>query len=59
MVFADLPYSNLVEPDLREFATSGPKESLKGFPNGGVIDEFQLAPELTSDIQVMVDAAEF
>ena len=59
MVFGDLPYSNLEEPDVGEFAASDPKGFLKGFPNGGVIDEFQRAPELTFYIQVIVDAAEF
>ena len=59
MVFGDLPYSNPEEPDIGEFAAADPKGFLKGFPKRGVIDEFQRAPELTSYIQVIVDAVEF
>ncbi len=55
MVFPDLPYANLEDPETREFAMTDPKGFLKRFPNGAVIDEIQRVGELTSSIQVLVD----
>ncbi len=55
MTFDDLDYSNLEDPDIREFAANDPRGFLAGFPHGGIIDEFQRVPELTSYIQGIVD----
>ena len=52
MLFSNLPYSNLEEPDVRDFAQSDPRGFLEAMPGGGIIDEFQRVPELTSYIQV-------
>ncbi len=59
MVFADLPYANLEDPDVRDFATSDPKAFLSHYPHGAVLDEFQRVPEITSFIQVIVDDPAF
>ena len=54
--FAHLPYANLEQPDLREFARSDPRGFLAQYPGGAVIDEVQRLPELLSWLQVRVDA---
>lgn len=59
MLFSNLPYSNLEEPDVRDFAQSDPRGFLEAMPGGGIIDEFQRVPELTSYIQGIVDARGF
>ncbi|MBN1270057.1 MAG: ATP-binding protein [Kiritimatiellae bacterium] len=59
MAFPSLPYANLEEPDVREFAQTDPRGFLARYPGGGVIDEFQRAPDLTSYIQSLVDAPGF
>ena len=59
MLFPDLPYSNLEDPEIRAFALDDPRGFLRAFPQGGVLDEFQRAPDLTSYIQGMVDDPEF
>ncbi len=59
MLFPDLPYSNLEDPEIRAFALDDPKGFLRAFPCGGVLDEFQRAPDLTSYIQGIVDDPEF
>ena len=41
MAFPDKPYSNLEQPDVREFARSDPQGFLAQFPDGAVIDEVQ------------------
>ena len=53
--FTQLAYSNLEDPDAREFATSDPRGFLARFPDGAVLDEIQHAPDLLSYIQVLVD----
>lgn len=55
MAFADKPYANLEQPDVREFARTDPRGFLAQFPDGAVIDEIQRVPELLSWIQVEVD----
>ena len=57
--FPDLPYSNLEEPDTRQYALSDPRGFLEQFKNGGIIDEIQRAPDLTSYIQGIVDDPKF
>lgn len=54
-LFADRPYANLEDPDIRAFALSDPKRFIHQFPDGAVIDEIQHAPLLLSYIQVIVD----
>jgi uncharacterized protein len=49
------PYVTLESPEQREFARRRPAEFLRQYPNGAVIDEAQHAPELFSQIQVVVD----
>ena len=53
--FPNLPYSNLEEPDTRQYALSDPRGFLEQFKNGGIIDEIQRAPDITSYIQGIVD----
>ena len=55
MAFPDKPYSNLEQPDVREFARSDPQGFLAQFPDGAVIDEVQRVPDLLSWVQVDVD----
>lgn len=59
MLFPDLPYSNLEDPENRAFALNDPKGFLRAFPHGGVLDEFQRAPDLSSYIQGIVDNPAF
>lgn len=54
-VFKNLPYFNLEDIEQRDFALNDPKAFLAQMKDGGIIDEFQYAPELTSYIQVIVD----
>ncbi|MCQ3815273.1 MAG: AAA family ATPase, partial [Acidimicrobiia bacterium] len=56
--FGDLPYANLEDPDVRDFATSDPRAFLAQFPEGAVLDEIQRAPDLPSYLQVLVDGEE-
>lgn len=56
MAFADKPYANLEQPDVREFARTDPRGFLAQFPDGAVIDEIQRVPDLLSWIQVDVDS---
>jgi predicted AAA+ superfamily ATPase len=55
MAFPDKPYTNLEQPDTREFAQNDPQGFLNQFPDGAVIDEVQRVPALLSWIQVRVD----
>ena len=59
MLFPDLPYANLEDPEIRAFALDDPRGFLRDFPHGGVLDEFQRAPDLASYIQGLVDDPEF
>ncbi|MDP2367810.1 ATP-binding protein [Rhodoferax sp.] len=54
--FPNLPYANLEQPDVREFALADPGGFLARYPRGAVIDEVQRVPSLLSWIQVRVDA---
>jgi hypothetical protein len=56
MVFPEHAYANLEAPDVRAFATTDPRGFLGQFESGGVLDEIQRAPELTSYLQGVIDA---
>jgi uncharacterized protein len=53
--FPDRRYASLEDPDIRDFALSDPRGFLATFPDGGILDEIQRAPELLSYIQGIVD----
>ena len=53
--FADKPYANLEEPDVRLLAESDPRGFLDRYPDGAIFDEIQRVPALLSYIQVIVD----
>lgn len=55
MVFKDLAYISLEEPNEREFALQDPKGFLRRFPKGIILDEIQKAPALLSYLQGLVD----
>lgn len=42
------PYPSLEAPDTRAIATEDPRDYLKQFPNGAVLDEIQRVPDLLS-----------
>lgn len=52
----DYDYSNLENPETRQFAQMDPKAFLAQFKGNVVLDEIQRVPELLSYIQVIVDA---
>ena len=54
-VFPDKAYVNLEAPDQRQFALDDPRGFLKAYPDGGILDEIQRTPDLTSYIQTLVD----
>jgi hypothetical protein len=53
--FPNLPYVNLENIEIRQFAREDPKAFLLQYSGGVILDEFQNVPELTSWIQVIVD----
>ncbi len=53
--FPEKMYANLEFPDVRAIALEDPRGFLEQFPEGGIIDEIQRAPELLSYIQPLVD----
>lgn len=55
-IFAGKPYVSLEDPDLRQLALDDPRAFLDRFPDGGVLDEVQRAPQLMSYLQSRVDA---
>ena len=54
-VLAERPYRSLEDPDVRALALDDPRGFLAQFPDGGVLDEVQRAPELLSYLQTHVD----
>ena len=54
--FPDKPYVSLEDPDVRQYAVDDGRGFLAGYPDGGVFDEVQRAPDLISYLQAMVDA---
>ena len=55
MLFPKKKYINLEAPDQRRIAIEDPRNFLKQFPNGAILDEIQRCPELPSYIQPIVD----
>jgi predicted AAA+ superfamily ATPase len=53
--FPKLPYVNLEAPDRREHAVSDPRDFLRRYGRGAILDEIQRAPALLSYIQDHVD----
>jgi predicted AAA+ superfamily ATPase len=53
--FPDHAYTNLEDPETREYALHDPKEYLRQSPGGLIIDEAQRVPDLFSYIQVLCD----
>jgi len=53
--FPDLPYHSMEDPDQRRFALTDPRGFLDQFPEGSIIDEAQLAPDIFSYLQTRVD----
>ncbi|MBN2716322.1 MAG: ATP-binding protein [Deltaproteobacteria bacterium] len=56
MTFPNKPYVSLEFPDERERAIRDPRLFLSRYPDGGILDEVQRAPELLSYIQGIIDA---
>lgn len=55
MIFPDMPYFSLEDPDVRMAAEADPRGFLARMQGGGVLDEVQRLPLLLSYIQGMVD----
>lgn len=55
-IFPEKKYANLEELDVRALASGDPRSFLEQFPEGGIFDEIQRAPELLSYIQSIVDS---
>ncbi|NOY86864.1 MAG: ATP-binding protein [Deltaproteobacteria bacterium] len=55
VVFSGRPYVSLEDPDVRIAAIDDPRGFLERFPDGGVLDEVQRAPEILSYLQTRVD----
>lgn len=55
-LFPDKPYISLEAPDVRRYATEDPRGFLASVRDGAILDEIQRVPDLTSYLQVMVDA---
>ena len=58
MVFPEKRYVSLDDTDMREIALSNPKDFLKAFPDGAIIDEAQKVPGLFDAIKLIVDENE-
>ncbi len=56
MTFPNKPYVSLETPDELKRATGDPRLFLSRFPEGGIIDEIQRAPELFSYLQENLDS---
>ena len=54
-ILPEKPYVNLEAPDTRLFAIEDPRAFLAAYPDGGVFDEIQHAPDIVSYIQGIVD----
>lgn len=55
MLFKDLPYVSLEDPETRSFAQNDPKGFLETIKEGAIIDEIQRVPDLLSYLQILVD----
>lgn len=56
MAFPNKAYVSLEALDTREFACSDPRDFLKTYADGAIIDEIQNAPDLFSYLQTEIDA---
>jgi len=56
--FKELPYVNLENPDVRNFATDDTRGFLDQYKNGAVLDEVQRVPEIFSYLQQILDENE-
>lgn len=56
MTFPKLPYCSLEDPEVRLQAINDPRELLREFPNGAILDEIQRVPALLSYLQGVIDA---
>lgn len=54
-IFQKKPYVNLENIDQRELAVNDPREFLRRYDDGAIIDEIQRAPSILSYIQTAVD----
>ncbi|MHC1779116.1 MAG: ATP-binding protein [Bacteroidales bacterium] len=54
-LFANKPYVNLENPDIRSFATDDPRGFLSNYPDGAILDEAQRVPSLFSYLQQILD----
>ncbi|MBI3819591.1 MAG: ATP-binding protein [Planctomycetes bacterium] len=54
-VFPKKPYVSLEDHTIRDEAVRDPNGFLRQFKNGAILDEIQNAPQITSDLQVLVD----
>jgi predicted AAA+ superfamily ATPase len=53
--FPEKPYLTLEDPDTRMLAESDPRGLLAGYPDGLILDEAQLSPQIFSYLQSFVD----
>ncbi len=53
--FPDLPYVNLENPDIRNFAIEDPLGFLAQYKGGAIFDEAQRVPEIFSYLQQILD----
>lgn len=58
ILFPELPYVSLEDPDTRRRVYDDPRSFLKNYPNGAIFDEAQRVPELFSYLQGVIDADE-
>ena len=56
LTWPDKTYVNLERPDMRAFASADPLGFLRSYPEGAILDEVQRVPDLTSWLQVLIDA---
>ena len=56
--FPEKKYVSFDDKSLRELAKANPKDFLKAFPDGVIIDEAQKVPELFDAIKMLVDSQE-
>jgi predicted AAA+ superfamily ATPase len=56
--FPDKTYVSLENPDIRNFAISDPRNFLKKYKEGAILDEVQRAPEILSYLQQILDESD-
>ena len=55
MAFPQKQYVSLDDKNMREIAKANPRDFLKAFPDGAIIDEAQKVPEIFDAIKLVVD----